>query len=99
MLDPQIIAELQVLFADIPEAIASLETIADCEGDLEDAAMTLAIRAGQQPDINNSEWLDGLAKKCRVAICHSEFPIKALSEALNLTSIIIRTRDWRQSIL
>jgi hypothetical protein len=73
MLDPQIIAELQVLFADIPEAIASLETIADCEGDLEDAAMTLAIRAGQQPDINNSEWLDGLAKKCRVAICHSEF--------------------------
>jgi hypothetical protein len=73
MLDPQIIAELQVLFADIPEAIASLETIADCEGDLEDAAMTLAIRAGQQPDINNSEWLDGLAKKCRVAICQSEF--------------------------
>jgi hypothetical protein len=73
MLDPQIIAELQVLFSDIPEAIASLETIADCEGDLEDAAMTLAIRAGQQPDINNSEWLDGLAKKCRVAICHSEF--------------------------
>jgi hypothetical protein len=73
MLDPHIIAELQVLFADIPEAIASLETIADCEGDLEDAAVTLAIRAGQQPDINNSEWLDGLAKKCRVAICQSEF--------------------------
>jgi hypothetical protein len=73
MLDPLIIAELQVVFADIPEAIASLETIADCEGDLEDAAVTLAIRVGQQPDINNSEWLDGLAKKCRVAICQSEF--------------------------
>jgi hypothetical protein len=73
MLGSQIIAELQVVFADIPEAIASLETIADCEGDLEDAAVTLAIRVGQQPDINNSEWLDGLAKKCRVAICQSEF--------------------------
>lgn len=69
----QLITELQTKFADIPEAIASLETIADCEGDLEDATMALAIRSGQQPDINNSEWLNGLAKKCRVAICHSEF--------------------------
>jgi hypothetical protein len=73
MIDLQIIEELQVQFADIPDAIISLETIADCEGDLEDAAMALAIRAGQQPDINNSEWLNGLAKKCRVAICRSEF--------------------------
>jgi hypothetical protein len=73
MIDLQIIPELQAQFADFPEAIVSLETITDCEGDLEDAAMTLAIRAGQQPDINNSEWLNGLAKKCRVAICRSEF--------------------------
>jgi hypothetical protein len=73
MIDLQIIEELQVQFADIPDAIMSLATIADCEGDLEDAAITLAIRAGQQPDINNSEWLEGLAKKCRVAICQSEF--------------------------
>ncbi len=73
MIDFQIIEELRVQFADLPEAIASLETIADCEGDLEDAAMTLAIRVGQHPDINNSEWLDGLAKKCRVAICQSGF--------------------------
>jgi hypothetical protein len=72
-IDLQIVTELQVQFADLPDAIASLETIADCEGDLEDAAMALAIRVGQQPDINNSEWLDGLAKKCRVAICRSEF--------------------------
>jgi hypothetical protein len=73
MIDFQIIEELRVQFADLPEAIASLETIADCEGDLEDAVMTLAIRVGQYPDINNSEWLDGLAKKCRVAICQSDF--------------------------
>jgi hypothetical protein len=73
MIDLQIIEELQIQFADIPHAMVSLETIADCEGDLEDAAMALAIRAGQQPDINNSEWLKGLAKKCRVAICQAEF--------------------------
>jgi hypothetical protein len=54
-IDLQIVTELQVQFADLPEAMASLETIADCEGDLEDAAMALAIRVGQQPDINNSE--------------------------------------------
>jgi hypothetical protein len=73
MIDLQIIEELQVQFAELPDAMISLETIADCEGDLEDAAMALAIRVGQQPDINNSEWLKGLAKKCRVAICRSEF--------------------------
>jgi hypothetical protein len=73
MLDLQIITELQTHFAELPEALVSLETIADCEGDLEDAAMALAIRAGQQPDINNSEWLNSLAKKCRVAICMSAF--------------------------
>ena len=73
MVDLQLITELQSQFVNIPEALISLETITDCEGDLEDAAMALAIRAGQQPDINNSEWLKGLAKKCRVAICVSEF--------------------------
>ncbi len=73
MLDLQIIPELKSQFANIPEAIDALETIADCEGDLEDAAITLAIRIGQQPDINNSEWLNGVAKKYRVAICQSEF--------------------------
>jgi hypothetical protein len=73
MLDLQIIPELKIQFANIPEAIDALETIADCEGDLEDAAITLAIRIGQQPDINNSEWLNGVAKKYRVAICQSEF--------------------------
>ena len=73
MIDLQIIEELQVQFADIPDALVSLETIADCEGNLEDAAMALAIRVGQQPEIDNSEWLPGLAKKCRVAVCRSEF--------------------------
>jgi hypothetical protein len=73
MLDLQIIPELKTQFASIPEAVSALETIAECEGDLEDAAITLAIRVGQQPDINNSEWLNGVAKKYRVEICNSDF--------------------------
>lgn len=71
--EAQAIEQLRVQFADIPPARMALETLAECEGDLEDAAMTLAIRIGQQPDINNSDWLASLAKKCRVAVCRSEF--------------------------
>jgi hypothetical protein len=73
MIELETIARLQSQLADFADAIAALEAIADCEGDLEDAAMVLAIRVGQQPDINNGEWLDGLAKKFRVVICQSEF--------------------------
>jgi hypothetical protein len=73
MIDSESIAQLQLQLVDFPDAIAALEAISDCEGDIEDAAMVLAIRVGQQPNINNSEWLDGLAKKYRVAICQFEF--------------------------
>lgn len=50
----------------------ALDVIEDCEGDLEDAALTLGIHVGQQPDRN--DWLDGLAKRCRVGICEGDFP-------------------------
>lgn len=51
----------------------ALDMIEDCEGDLEDAAMTLAIKAGQEPGRDNSEWLDALCRKWRWIICDSEF--------------------------
>lgn len=70
---PEEIAQFRAQLADYPDAIAALEEIEECEGDLEDAAMVLAIRAGQQPEIANSEWLGSLAKKCRAAICQQEF--------------------------
>jgi hypothetical protein len=54
------------------EALLALDTIEDCEGNLEDAALTLGIQVGQQPDRN--DWLEGLAKRCRVAICEGNFP-------------------------
>ncbi|NEO97329.1 MAG: hypothetical protein F6K58_01145 [Symploca sp. SIO2E9] len=69
----QEIAQFRSELSDYPEAMQALDVIEDCEGDLEDAAMALAIRAGQQPQINNAEWLDVLARKCRAAICQQEF--------------------------
>ena len=35
--------------------------------------MTLAIKAGQEPERANSEWLDALARKWRAVICQEEF--------------------------
>ena len=67
------IARFRSQFADYPTALQALQAIEDCEGDLEDAAIALAIRAGQQPEIANSEWLGILARKCRAVICRSEF--------------------------
>ena len=48
-------------------AIKALDIIEDVEGDLEDAATSLALASGQTPD--RIDWLDGWAKLCRVAIC------------------------------
>jgi hypothetical protein len=66
------ISRLQAQLADYPDALIALETIADCEGDLEDAAMTLGIRAGQQPGLDNSAWLPAVAKRCRAALCQGD---------------------------
>ncbi|MFH7027858.1 MAG: hypothetical protein ACHBN1_21295 [Heteroscytonema crispum UTEX LB 1556] len=67
------IAQFRSQLADDPRAMEALDLIEDCEGDLEDAAMTLAIRIGQEPERANSEWLDALARKWRAVICQEEF--------------------------
>jgi hypothetical protein len=69
----QEIALFRSQLVDDPVAMEALDLIEDCEGDLEDAAMTLAIKAGQEPERANAEWLDALAKKWRAVICESEF--------------------------
>ena len=69
----QEIEQFRSTFASYPPALQALDLISDCDGDLEDAAMTLAIKAGQQPEIGNSEWLDSLAKKWRSLICQQEW--------------------------
>ena len=73
IITPEEIAEFRTQLADYPDALNALLKIEECEGDLEDAAMVLAIKAGQQPEAANSEWLDALAKKCRAVICQEEY--------------------------
>ncbi|WP_416670344.1 hypothetical protein [Egbenema bharatensis] len=53
-----------------PVALKALEMIEDCEGDLEDAAISLALQVGQEPD-RSEQWLDGLAKRWRVFLCQT----------------------------
>ncbi|MEA5553815.1 hypothetical protein VB713_23025 [Anabaena cylindrica UHCC 0172] len=67
------IAQFRSQLVDDPQAMEALDLIEDCEGDLEDAAMTLAIRAGQEPEQTNTEWLEALAKKWRAVICEQEY--------------------------
>lgn len=69
----QEIAQFRSQLTDNVTAMEVLDLIEDCEGDLEDAAMSLAIRAGQQPERANSEWLDALARKWRAVVCEQEF--------------------------
>jgi hypothetical protein len=66
------ISRLQSQLADYPDALIALAVIADCEGDVEDAAMALGIRAGQQPGLDNSAWLPAVAKRCRAALCQED---------------------------
>lgn len=57
--------------ADVPGAIAVFETVEDCEGDLEDAAINLALQSGQEPD-HSDGWLEDLAKRWRHVLCQAD---------------------------
>lgn len=56
--------------AECEPAMQALDMIEDAEGDLDDAATSIALTIGQNPD--RIDWLDGLAKRCRVEICQSK---------------------------
>ncbi len=67
--------------ADDPISLTALEMIEDCEGDLEDAAIALALRVGQEPD-QSDQWLDRLAKRWRAFVCQA-----GIKDALQAGSI------------
>lgn len=68
ILTPEEISHYQAEFRGHPAALHAVTVIEDCEGDLEDAAIVLAIQSGQQPDTND-RWLEGLAKRWRLTLC------------------------------
>jgi hypothetical protein len=67
-LSPEEIVQYRSQLADNDVALRALDMIEDCEGDLEDAAIALALQVGQEPD-RTEQWLDGIAKRWRVFLC------------------------------
>ena len=80
------IHQLRQQLADLPMAQKALDTLEDCEGDLADAALQLAIRAGQEPDTDSLEWLTSVAKKCRAALCLE--PLRTALEEQNYQEVV-----------
>lgn len=68
---PSEIDQFRSEFEERPEALKVLDVIEDCEGDLEDAAIVLALQVKQEPD-TSERWLEGLAKRWRHVICREE---------------------------
>jgi len=66
------ISQLRDRLADYPEAAEALQEIEDCDGDLEDAAISLALRSGQEPD-SNEQWLASFSKRYRHIACQELF--------------------------
>ncbi|WP_204151729.1 hypothetical protein [Leptolyngbya sp. CCY15150] len=64
------IIEYRAELASNANALQALDMLEDCEGNLEDAAIALAISAGQEPDCSD-QWLMGLAKRWRSRICQT----------------------------
>ncbi|MEL6224374.1 MAG: hypothetical protein AAFQ57_09665 [Cyanobacteria bacterium J06626_14] len=65
------IAQYRSALSSHPEAMLALEMIEDCEGDVEDAAISIALQVGQEPD-RTDQWLDGLAKRWRATLCRHD---------------------------
>lgn len=77
----QEIAQYRSQLADSTVALQALDMLEDCEGDLEDAAIALALQVGQEPD-RSDQWLDGLAKRWRVFLCQ-----KGIQETLQTGTV------------
>jgi hypothetical protein len=68
--------------AEYPEAIANLDVIDACEGDLERAARVLLRRAGAEDNRFVSNWLEHGLQQCRNTICEKELKDSLLPELL-----------------
>jgi hypothetical protein len=75
--------------ADYPGVVRSLNEIEDCDGDVEDAAINLALHAGLEPD-NGNQWLLSYTKRYRVAICQLQAQAE---QPLAVTDIVRYLKD------
>lgn len=86
------IEQLRQQLAESPTNLDALQTIEDCEGDLEDAAISIALQEGQEPDISGG-WLTSYAKQFRPAICLEGVKEDLLAE--NFTNAIATLYEKR----
>ena len=71
-LTPDELKHLKSCLADYPQAIVALQEIEDCDGDIEDAAISLALKAWQEPG-TNEQWLVDFSKRYRHIACQEQF--------------------------
>ncbi|MDY7014516.1 MAG: hypothetical protein SVX43_13120 [Cyanobacteriota bacterium] len=96
---PEEIEQFREQFANYPPALKALNEIEDCEGDLADAALSLAIRVGQEPQQDSTEWLISLAKRCRAAICQDILRDNLREGSLDKAAIALANLDLIPAIL
>jgi hypothetical protein len=71
--------------ADYPAVLRSLDEIEACEGDVEDAAINLAIQANLEPNTCD-RWLASFAKQFRPWVCQPDFQASLTpGDVVNLT--------------
>jgi hypothetical protein len=82
----QEIAQFRSELAHNFSAMKALDEIENCEGNIEDAAISLALHAGQEPT-TSEDWLESLAKRCRTILCEKEAKNKLLRG--NLSQVVV----------
>lgn len=77
LLTPEQIERYRAELADNPDALTALDVIEEWEGDLADAAESLAIRNGIEgvEDRADLRWFVIVLKKCRDSICQAKYEI------------------------
>jgi putative aminopeptidase FrvX len=72
---PEEITEFRSQFADNPEALAALDAIEECKGNLEAAAQLIAVKTTDEEVSlrGDSDYLEKLAQKLSKIICEENF--------------------------
>ncbi|NJM74359.1 MAG: hypothetical protein HC862_32325 [Scytonema sp. RU_4_4] len=72
---PEEITQFRSQLADSPEALAALDAIEECKGNLEAAAQLIAVETTDQEVSlrGDSDYLEKLAQKLSKIICQEEF--------------------------
>ncbi|MEG4801913.1 hypothetical protein QUB63_33765 [Microcoleus sp. ARI1-B5] len=74
-----------------PEALAAIDTIQECGGNLEDAARLIAIAAGTEVE---SDLLEKLSSRCRSVICQDDLKVELPAMISAIAEFLVSTSGW-----